>query len=554
MKETCSTQSNLRSGALAVFVWAAIVGLTSSAALSQSSSSPRGIEIEPVLSSERGSFRTLLIGVNDYERLKDLKYGEADIKAFRDHLTAMGFGPQVKCMTTDADDASDRPTYRNINERLSTLFAGLDKNSVVIIVFSGHGASFPKRDAGSGEERESVLCPLDARVAAPYETMISRSSLYQRLEKCPARFKWLLIDACRDHQILPDNAKQAFDEAASAKGFAKTLSDTTRLPTATIQMVSCMPGECSYEDPALSHGIFMNYIIEACSGKADEELQGNRNGLVSFRELKDYVYRKTSERAWQVHNAAQTPQFYAPQELSDFDIVRVKPSLETHIDEPAAVPASPPPTMPAQDAQVRLVGEMLPWPFDTAEAKHQQEEAARSIGQSVEMTNAIGMKLRLIPAGEFLMGSDKSAEKLAEEYGTSASEFMDEHPRHCVRITKPFYFGTCEVTQGEWEKVMGTTPWKGKGYVREGADYPATCVSWDDAVTFCKKLSENEGVRYHLPTEAEWEYSCRAGTATEYNFGSDASGLGTYAWYDENASDVGENYYAHRVGKKSPNA
>jgi formylglycine-generating enzyme required for sulfatase activity len=100
---------------------------------------------------------------------------------------------------------------------------------------------------------------------------------------------------------------------------------------------------------------------------------------------------------------------------------------------------------------------------------------------------------------------------------------------------------------------MGTEPWKGKQYVKEGPSYAATYVSWDDAIAYCKKLSEKEGKTYRLPTEAEWEYACRAGTQTAWSFGDDEKELGDYAWYDENAEFIGEDY-AHQVGLKKPNA
>jgi len=159
-----------------------------------------------------------------------------------------------------------------------------------------------------------------------------------------------------------------------------------------------------------------------------------------------------------------------------------------------------------------------------------------------EFENSIGMKLKLIPAGEFLMGSP------ADE----ADRSDDEGPQHKVRITKPFYIGVTEVTQGQWFLVMNTKPWTGKEYVKEGEDYPAVYVNWDDAVEYCKKLSTKENESYRLPTEAEWEYACRGGTSTSYSFGSSSDSLRDYAWFTNNANDIGEPY-AHPVGTKRPN-
>ncbi len=163
------------------------------------------------------------------------------------------------------------------------------------------------------------------------------------------------------------------------------------------------------------------------------------------------------------------------------------------------------------------------------------------------MTNSIGMKLVLVPAGEFMMGSPESVKYRAS----------DEEPQHRVRITKPFYLGVCEVTQGQWEAVMGTRPWQGKANVKQGADYPATHVSWADAVDFCWKLSameeQRKGHLYGLPTEAEWEYACRAGSTSAFCFGNNSSQLEAYAWIDDNTRFADEEY-AHRVRQKRANA
>jgi formylglycine-generating enzyme required for sulfatase activity len=166
------------------------------------------------------------------------------------------------------------------------------------------------------------------------------------------------------------------------------------------------------------------------------------------------------------------------------------------------------------------------------------------------ITNTIGMKFNKIPAGTFMMGSPETEEGRQD----------DEH-QHQVTITKPFYMQTTEVTQGQWTAVMGTEPWKGKrydpdgpSYVKEGPSYAASYVTWEDAVAFCKKLSEKEGKTYRLPTEAEWEYACRAGTTTTWSFGDDEKALGDYAWYDKNAAEIVSERYAHQVGLKKPNA
>jgi formylglycine-generating enzyme required for sulfatase activity len=110
-----------------------------------------------------------------------------------------------------------------------------------------------------------------------------------------------------------------------------------------------------------------------------------------------------------------------------------------------------------------------------------------------------------------------------------------------------------EVTQAQWNVVMDTTPWKGQRFVREGANYPAVCVSWDDTIAFCKKLSEKEGKTYRLPTEAEWEYACRAVTETAWSFGDDKKKIGDYACFGAKAW-TSLKRYAQQVGLKKPNA
>jgi formylglycine-generating enzyme required for sulfatase activity len=165
---------------------------------------------------------------------------------------------------------------------------------------------------------------------------------------------------------------------------------------------------------------------------------------------------------------------------------------------------------------------------------------------SKEITNSIGMKLVLIPKGTFQMGSP------IEEAGAD-----DDEEQHQVTISNDYYLGVTEVTQGQYEKVMGTNPsYFQKRVIRksDSSMYPVEQVSWEDAVKFCKKLSDlpeekAAGRVYRLPTEAEWEYACRAGSKTAYSFGEGSKSLGDYAWFDGNS-----NNQTHPVGEKKANA
>jgi formylglycine-generating enzyme required for sulfatase activity len=214
-------------------------------------------------------------------------------------------------------------------------------------------------------------------------------------------------------------------------------------------------------------------------------------------------------------------------------------------------------------------------PFDAKQARNYQERWARQLGAPVEITNSIGMKLVLIPPGEFMMGSPK--ELIEEELKTPGikdwykEQLPSEGPQHRVRITKPFYLGMYVVTQEEYQRVMGTNPseFSATGQHKDQVagqntkQFPVEHVSWDDAVEFCRKLSEMPeekavGRTYLLPSEAQWEYACRAGSTGRYGFSSVRSGipkeyeekaLSDYGWFNGNSGGM-----THAVGLKRASA
>lgn len=204
--------------------------------------------------------------------------------------------------------------------------------------------------------------------------------------------------------------------------------------------------------------------------------------------------------------AEEKRQFEEAKRLAE-EVRRVREEQERIIQARDGVPHKPPGT------QVTGGGEVQEPPHDTT------------------YRNSIGMTFMLIPAGTFRMGSHDG--------------LSDEKPVREVRISRDFYLGQYEVTQGQWAAVMGNNPSR-----FQGEEKPVESVSWEDIQDFIQRLNAKEGASlYRLPTEAEWEYAARAGTTTRWSFGDDAGQLGRYAWYEENAGKQ-----THPVGQKSPNA
>lgn len=229
------------------------------------------------------------------------------------------------------------------------------------------------------------------------------------------------------------------------------------------------------------------------------------------------------------------------------------------------------------------------------------------------VTNSIGMRLVLVPAGEFAMGCDEASEVLMRRYPGLEAKWVDgERPLHRVRITRPFFLGRHEVTVGQFRQFVAKTGYRtdaelrgdegndgnerdvngnhggqgGWGYARwswsklnrrarhhwadwgfaQADDHPVVNVSWNDAAAFCRWLSEQEGVKYRLPTEAEWEYACRAGTTTRFYCGDemanlpmvanvrDAAAKAKFPWWKHALPGNDGHAFTAPVGSYSPNA
>jgi len=154
---------------------------------------------------------------------------------------------------------------------------------------------------------------------------------------------------------------------------------------------------------------------------------------------------------------------------------------------------------------------------------------------TIDLGKQIKLECVLIQPGEFMMGAGPTATEQANPYARG---------RHRVKIARAYHVGVYEITQRQYERIMGNAPSERSD---GGKDCPVNNVNWSEAAEFCERLSTLTSMRVRLPTEAEWEYACRAGSTTAYSFGDDANQLSGHAWY-------GSDGELHPVGQKKPNA
>ncbi len=260
--------------------------------LEESEESERSLEA--VAKEKPGKRFALIVGVDDYEKFNDLSFAVNDAKAIRDKLFEIGFEADDVFFLATGEKAENRPSKRLIEERITQILDVAGPNDFIFFAFTGHGVEL-------GDV--AYFAPEDAQNEVA-NSCVSITGAMERLAKSKAKFKWVVVDACRDNPF----------QTRSVNPLAKSISKVETLPKGVVLWQSCASGEKSWEDAATERGVFTNAFVEALDGAADVD----RDGTLTMTEAFSFVTEKTNAVALQKYGESQRP--YMVGETTNFVI------------------------------------------------------------------------------------------------------------------------------------------------------------------------------------------------------------------------------------------
>jgi formylglycine-generating enzyme required for sulfatase activity len=394
---------------------------------------------------------------------------------------------------------------RGINESIRRFSAKIDRNSIALFYYSGHGIQY---------QGVNYIIPVNADIKSEWEIdseCIDMDRVLQAMKDRESAVNLVILDACRNNPF-----KKGFSRSLN-KGLAKI-----DCPGGTLIAFATSPGETA-EDGEGANSPYTTILLENLA-KPDLEI------MEMFREVRKGLKAKTNPAQVSWESTCLTEPFY-------FNAQEFKPPTVPLVKETPATQSTTQPIVASPEPASHQTGDSM----------------------TIEISPGVKMEFAWIQPGEFQMGKDWGEDdkaviaKLKDLYSkyydfmkdrkdnpwtddTWRADARGEGPQHSVRITRGFWLGKCEVTQEEWETVMKEAPWKTTKEAKEYGDAgigkrnPAYFVSWDDCQQFIAKLneasnSETKGLKFRLPTEAEWEYACRAGKETTFYWGDEIDGI-----------------------------
>ena len=471
------------------------------------------------LPAAEGRKLAVVIGVNTYRQnsgLPALGHAASDAQRLSGSLRKTGFTVYEMTHEVAKQDGKEAfaPNLEYIRDQINGVldFPNLGEDDAVIITLHGHGVQFDFEDGQGNKTPRFYFCPADATIQeiktanqlTERNHLLPLEELYTELGKCSAATKLLIVDACRNDPNEPGVFRNGLASA--------TLPKLAPPPGGTAAFFSCKPNQMAVEDKALGQRVFTHFLVQGLEGQADQPLAGKpADGVITFSELTTYVANNTYSYVFDKHNGLKQ----SPEMRGEFDL-----------------------NLPLAKVSLAILGQRA--------------------GEMREFTD-LKIKFCWCPPGTFTMGSPASEKDRSESEDDTAGEGGQPVS---VTLSQGFWLGQSEVTQEQWESVMGANPsffsatgdGEDKVTGQSTARFPVENVNWYDAVEFCNRLSEKEGLPpyyqlsameredghlksatvslasggrqpsgksgYRFPTEAQWEYACRAGTTTPFHFGS----------------------------------
>ena len=483
----------------------------------------------------------LVIGNGNYSELASLRNSRNDAQDISSALKDLGF--EVNLLQ-DADLVTMENALIQFSNKLS-----VSSDAIGLFYYAGHSVQ---------SQGINYLIPSDAHI--PGEAFLRTKSLslqavLDTLGNTHDNLNIVILDACRDNPF------------GWGRGGSRGLSVVSAQPPGSIVVYATSAGSIALDGEG-RNGVFTG-----------ELLKNLRTPGLDIKEIFD----RTGQSVQQVTSGQQNPAVYS-QFFGKFYLAGYVSSDSTGINPPIiqpAIPSSIPPSMSIKKSYGKVsiltkdsgtlyldgnsIGKLpehaiatinevesgfhlFQMHYDTGPVEEISAYVANDTESSVTFNRSyialtipgtnVQIVFSLIPSGTFLMGSP------IDKIGKS----NDEGPQHEVSISKPFYLSIYEITQAQWLAVMGTNP-SGYTFRFDSPFLPVECVSWEDAQQFINKLNKLGIGSFRLPTEAEWEYACRAGSQNEFPWGDDQSLAEEYAWYYFTSG-----WSPNPVGSKKPNA